>query len=520
MAEQAKKQPPKNLVELILQWPLKRKLSFAAVGLASLLLFGLIIFSARGGDYRLLYSNLDAADAGAVVAWLKENRVPYRLENEGRSIYLPADKVYEARLELAGAGIPQGGGIGFELFDKQSFGMTDFAQKVNYQRALQGELARTIANLSLVEGARVHLALPEKRLFREQQKEASASVILKLVPGRTPNEGQIQGIVHLVASSIEGLEPKNITVIDSTGRVLSKKPGDGIEGPMTPGMLDHQSRVERSLEERAQSLLDRALGPGNSMVRITAQLDFSQVEKTEELFDPNRSAVRSEQVMEEKSGQSPAGGIPGVESNLDGGALSLGGATSNTRSEETTNYEISKVVSRTVGPVGALRNVSVAVLVSDRPAPPGSEGPAFVPRNDNELLSIENMVAGALGLDRNRGDQIKVVSMPFENGLVDLPGVESSPVDLFWQFWPLIKYALLALGAVLVYLKLVRPMVKTIKSEAKLVEHYKTVQELETEMGQTGMLPGPKDPLAQMRNEVLAGQATPAQVIKTWLKES
>ena len=520
MAENAKKLPPKNLFELIMQWPLKRKLSFAGVGIVSVVLFGLIILSARGGDYRLLYNNLDATDAAAVVAWLKENRVPYRLQNEGRSIYLPAAQVYEARLELAGAGIPQGGGIGFELFDKQSFGMTDFAQKVNYQRALQGELARTIANLSLVEGARVHLALPEKRLFREQQQVATASVILKLVPGRSPNEGQVQGIVHLVASSIEGLDPQQVTVIDSTGRVLSKKPGDGIDGPMTPGMLDYQQRVERTLEERAQSLMDRALGIGNSLVRITAQLDFSQVERTEEIFDPNRTAVRSEQVMEERSGQQDAGGVPGVEANLEGPAMGLGGAIPSSRNEETTNFEISKSISRTVGSVGGLKNLSVAVLVGDRPAPPGSDGPAFVPRNDNELRSIENMVAGALGLDRNRGDQIQIVSMPFENGIADFSGVESSPLDTFWQFWPLIKYALLAVAAALVYFILVRPLVRTIKSEAKAVEHYKTVEELESEMSQTGMLPGPKDPLAQIRNDVLGGRATPAQVIKTWLKES
>lgn len=519
MAEDVKKLPPKNLLELIMQWPLKRKLSFAAVGLVSALLFALIILTARGADYRLLYSNLDATDAAAVVAWLKENNVPYRLQNEGRSIHLPANQVYEARLELAGAGIPQGGGIGFELFDKQSFGMTDFAQKVNYQRALQGELARTISNLSLVEGARVHLALPERRLFREQQKDATASVILKLVPGRSPNDGQVQGIIHLVASSIEGLEPQNVTVIDSTGRVLSKKPNEGMDGPMTPGMLDYQTRIERSLEERAQSLLDRALGAGNSLVKITAQLDFSKVEKTEEIFDPNRAAVRSEQVMEEKSGQNGAGGIPGVAANLDGAPVGATGAGSSTRSEETTNYEISKVISRTVAPVGALKNLSVAVLVGDRPAPPGSEGPVFVPRNDNELVSIENMVAGALGLDQGRGDQIRVVSMPFENGLAEFPAVEASPWDTFWQLWPLIKYVFLAVGAALVYFMLVRPMVRSIRSEAKLVEHYKTVQQLEAEMNQ-GALPGPKDPMEQMRHQILGGQATPAQVIKTWLKQS
>ncbi|MGE4343089.1 MAG: flagellar basal-body MS-ring/collar protein FliF [Geoalkalibacter sp.] len=525
MAEEEKKkpQPPKNLLEVIQQWPLKRKLSFLGVGLLSLVLFGGLIWSARDADYRLLYSNLDPSDAGAVVGWLKENNLPYRIEDNGKSIYMPAENVYEVRLELAASGIPQGGGIGFELFDKQSFGMTDFAQKVNYQRALQGELARTISNLSLVEGARVHLALPEKRLFREQQKEASASVILRLAPGRTPSDNQVQGIVHLVASSIEGMNPENVTVIDSSGRTLTQRRDEGFNGPMTPGMLDYQQQVEKRLEERAQSLLDRALGPGGSMVRITAELDFSQVEKTEEIFDPDRSAVRSEQVTEEQSDSAAAGGVPGVEANLDGGKMGLGGGNNSSRSEETVNYEISKVISRTVGAVGGVKNLSVAVLVGEKPAPPDAEGPATVPRNEDDLNSIRNMVASALGLDLERGDQIEVVSMPFENGMIDVPVEETGPIDLLWQYWPLIKYALLALGGALLYFLLIRPMVRSIKEEARMVEHYKTVEELESEMeDETPMLPGAKgkDPMRAMRREVLSGKATPAQVIKTWLKEN
>ena len=214
-----------------------------------------------------LFAQMESADAAEVVEWLKERKIPYRLESNGTAIHIPADKVYETRLELAGAGLPRGGGVGFEIFDKQSFGMTDFTQKINYLRAQQGELSRTIASLAPVEGARVHLALPEKRLFTEQQKAGSASVILKLGAGRQLKESQIQGIVHLIAGSVDGIEPENVTVVDSTGKILTTNPADEIAGPMTPGMLDYQQTLERRLESRAQSLLE--IGRASCRVRVS-----------------------------------------------------------------------------------------------------------------------------------------------------------------------------------------------------------------------------------------------------------
>ncbi|MEZ4483678.1 MAG: flagellar basal-body MS-ring/collar protein FliF [Syntrophotaleaceae bacterium] len=220
--------------------------------------------------------------------------------------------------------MPQGAGVGFEIFDKQSFGMTDFAQKINYQRALQGELGRTISSLAPVEGAWVHLALAEKRLFRQQQEKTTASVIVKLVPGRKLNDGQIQGIVNLVAGSVEGLQAGQVSVIDANGRVLSKSPQSDLDSPLSPGLQQYQQNLEKRLEVRAQSLLDRALGVGNSLVQITASLDFAQREHLEEAYDPNGSAVRSEQAATEKSGSSTQSGVPGTESNLNEAAGSNG----------------------------------------------------------------------------------------------------------------------------------------------------------------------------------------------------
>src|SRR6056297_2937633 len=195
-------EPQKSLFNALKAWPLSRKLSLAAVALLCMVFFAVLIIQSRTADYSLLFANLSSADAAQVINRLKEQKVPYLLEDGGKSIFIPADKVYESRLELAGSGLPRGGGVGFEIFDNQSFGLTDFTQKVNYRRALQGELARTINSLGPVEGARVHLALPEKRLFKDQQEMATASIILKLVPGGVLTESQVQGIVHLVAGSV------------------------------------------------------------------------------------------------------------------------------------------------------------------------------------------------------------------------------------------------------------------------------------------------------------------------------
>jgi flagellar M-ring protein FliF len=507
----------KSLVKSVGRWPLSRKLSLAAAALICAAIFAVIILQAQVADYNLLFAHMDNADAAEVVEWLKERKIPYRIESNGTSIYIPADKVYESRIELAGSGLPRGGGVGFEIFDKQSFGMTDFAQKINYLRAQQGELSRTISSLAPVEGARVHLALPEKRLFREQQKVGSASIILKLSSGRDLKESQVQGIIHLVAGSVEGIEAENVTVVDSSGRILSKNTSDEVAGPMTPGMLDYQQTLERRLESRAQSLLDRALGAGNSVVRVTAALDFMQHEQTEESFDPDKTAVRSEQSTQEKSGGLTAGGVPGVQSNL-GDSAPSSGSTSANRSDETINYEVSKVINHKVFPVGTLKQLSVAVLVADRP---GASGEGQEPRNEKELQSIRNMVSSALGIDAARGDNLEVSSMPFENAIFEMAETEIASAPNYYQYVPFIKYGLLVVGAILLYVLLARPMLKTLQGSSQVTMPMKTVEELESELNRTESLPrGQVDPALRLRDLAMQEQGAFAQIIKSWLREN
>ncbi len=530
MAEQTDVSPqkPQNGLQAFMAtvagWPLSRKLAIAAVTAISISLFAFIIIQAKSTDYQLLYGNLAESDAGTMVEWLKGQKIPFQLSNNGQNILIPAKSVYETRLSLASAGLPQGGGVGFEIFDKQSFALTDFVQKVNYSRALQGELSRTIASLGPVVTARVHLALPEKRLFKDQQKQATASVILKLAPGKRLSESQIEGIVHLVSNSIEGLSPEQVTIIDQNGNVLSRIGGKSLGGNLSPDMLEYQMQVEQRMEGRAQALLDKSLGAKNAMVRVAAILDFAQKEKTEETFDPEEPVIRSEQLSEEKSGSEISGGVPGVQSNLEGNTNQAVGATPpSSKTQRTTNFEISKVISKTTNPVGTVSKLSVSVLVADKVTPAKDKEPAkSEPRSEAELKSLENMIASALGLDKSRGDKIEVTSMPFLEPEEDAT-TEGIAAGALYQYMPFVRYGLLFLGGAMLYFLMIRPLMKTLKKD--VTQHYKTVEQMEAEQAQGGPAnaamaeQGPQDPLTQIKKDVNTDPVFNAHVLKSWIQD-
>lgn len=533
MAEETAAAPqaegPKNglqvLIGRIRQWPMPRKLALLAVIMISVALFAFIIIQARTADYQLLYANLDEGDAASIVEWLKGNNTPYQLTNNGKNIRVPANTVHETRLQLASAGLPKGGGIGFEIFDKQSFALTDFVQKVNFTRALQGELARTISSLNPVESARVHLALPEKRLFKNQQQPATASVIVKLRPGLRMSESQIQGIIYLVSGSVEGLDPDHVTIIDQNGKIVTRTGDKGLLGSMSPDMLEYQVQVEKNLEERAQSLLDTALGPKNAMVRVTASLDFARFEKTEESFDPEEPVIRSEQINEEKSGSQITGGVPGVQSNLQGPGNQTAGATPPSSSlQKTINYEISKVVSKTVNPVGTIKKVSVSVLVADKVIPATKKEPEkTVPRTEAELNSLKNMIASALGLDKARGDKIEITSMPFTEP-TGSSEMETVSENKLFQYMPIIRYGIFFLSGLLVYFLMIRPVIKTLRED--VTQHYKTVQQLQQEQNKAEQAEEKKeldalmrDPLMRVRDAIGTNPVFAAHILKNWIHD-
>jgi len=515
----------KNVITLVQEWPLSKKVSTAAVLLISIVLFAFLIIQARTADQQLLYANLSLSDASSVTDWLKNQKIDYTLKNGGKDIWVPADKIYQTRIDLAANGLPIGGDVGFEVFDKQSFALTDYVQKVNYTRALQGELARTITSLAPVESTRVHLALPEKRLFKNQQKSGTASVIVTLVPGKSLDQAQVQGIIHLVAGSVTNLEPENVKIIDSNGVVLEAQEKSSEDDLHSVDRLAFQQEVEHRMEIRAQDLLDKTMGKDNAMVRVSATLDFSKVEKTEELFDSDEPVIRSEQINVESSGSETTGGVPGVQSNLQGNELGQSNtSTPSNKNSRITNYEISKTISKIVNPVGSIKALSVSVLVADRLKLDADGKPeAATPRSAEELKSIENMVASAIGLVTERGDIINVLSMPFVDPETAVSEGESATTNLLYQYMPLIKYIMIGLGVLLIYLLLVRPIIKSMKSEVQ--QHYKTVDQLEREqrkMLEAELVEPPlpiDDAITALRREVHQNQVPTAFIIKNWIQE-
>lgn len=519
----------KKLLEPFLALPpAKRWLIGGVVGL-SLATFAILIVVANRTDYRPLFANLTGEDAGEIVKKLKEQKVPYQISSDGKALLVPADKVYELRLSLASEGLPQGGGIGFEIFDRKNFGVTEFVQKLNYQRALQGELSRTITQLAGVEQARVHLTIPEKSLFKENEKPATASVVLKMKSNRSLRESDVQGIVHLVASSVEGMDPEHVSVLDGRGKILSKGGPADQSSKLTAGMQDLQRNYERNLEDRLQSLLDKVVGSGRSAARVTASFNFKQVEKFEERYDPEAAAVRSEQRTEEKGASTMAAvGVPGVQSNLGRpGAMPTMPATGGgTKSDETLNYEVSRSTARTIEPVGNVEKVSVAILVDGKyELPPGAkEGarPKYAPRTPDDLQKIEALVKSAVGFNPQRGDQVTVANIPFQDtgdvGAADQATWWSAPI-----FMSLLKNLLIGAGFLALIFLVIRPLLTTLRSSVPTT--FMPEQDAEDEVrrmveARKAMLTQQSAAQVDLIDKVKQDPYQASQVLRNWLESS
>ena len=454
--------------------PNKRML-IAGVALLSAVAFAALIMVANRTEFRPLFTNLTAEDAGEIVKKMKDSKTPYQITADGKGILVPADKVYDLRLTLASEGLPQGGGIGFEIFDRKNFGMTEFVQKLNYQRALQGELSRTIAQLTGVEQARVHLAIPEKSLFKDNEKPATASIVLKMKSNRALRDSEVQGVVHLVSFSIEGMDPEHVTVLDSRGKILTKGGSSDPTSRVTSAMQETQRAYEKNVEDRIQTLLDRIVGGGKSVARVTAAFDFKQVERVEEKFDPESIAVRSEQRTEEKGASTTAAaGVPGVQTNLGRNAATAGGTTGGgSKNDETLNYEVSRSTSKIIEPVGALSKISVAVLVDGKYEAPAAvkEGQnakaKYVPRSPDELQKIETLVKSAVGFNPERGDQLSVQNIPFqetgEAGAVETATWWNNPF-----FISLSKNLMIGVGFLALIMFVIRPLLASLKAGSRM----------------------------------------------------
>lgn len=356
--------------------------------------------------YSPLYSKLDESEAGEITAYLNDNETPYKLSNGGRTIEVPSRAVYKTRIALASEGLPRSGNIGYSIFDRNNLGMTDFLQNLNFRRALEGELTRTIKQLNEVQSVRVHIVMPKDRLFRQDKKEATASVVLKLKGNGTLTAHQIKGITHLVASSVEGLKPGNIAIIDYDGNLLSSGSETDYLAGLSSSQLEVRQHVEQYLENKAQSMMDDVLGSGNSVIRVTADLNFQQIERTSETYDPNTPSIRSEERV--KSSQS-------ISDKSDETAESKQEDDTETT---ITNYELNKTVEHIINAVGTIERLSMALMVDGIYAPvENSEGEMemmYQPRSQEELDRLASIVKSAVGFDQQRNDQIDVVNIAFD----------------------------------------------------------------------------------------------------------
>lgn len=378
--------PPEKRISVIMSFSL---MAIAAVA---------IIMWALRPQYKPLYTELSLEDSGEIVQVLQKEHIPFKLDQEGSRILVHSDKLYETRLKLASLELPRDHGSGWELFDQNSLGVTDFVQKLNYRRALEGELARTILQIDPVEAVRVHIVIPDESLFKENQKQANASVTLRLKRGQKLSPAQVEGVSYLVSSAVEGLDAENVTVIDSRGFILTEKVENDPMMRMTGSQIELQQKIEAGLVQKGQTLLDKRFGPGRSAIQVTALLDFSQHEKQSEVYDADNPAIRSEEITSSASNASD---------------------TSSSQTENSvTNYELNLTRERTVDAIGSIERLSIAVMVDGKyePVAGGAEAPAereFKPLPQAELDDIARTIQTALGYSAERGDDISVVSAPF-----------------------------------------------------------------------------------------------------------
>ncbi|MGY5956546.1 flagellar basal-body MS-ring/collar protein FliF [Kosakonia sp. BK9b] len=503
MSATATTAPQNKSLEWINRLRANPKIPLMVAGAAAVAIIVAMVLWAKSPDYRTLYSNLSDQDGGAIVTQLTQMNIPYRFSDAGGAIEVPADKVHELRLRLAQQGLPKGGAVGFELLDQEKFGISQFSEQVNYQRALEGELARTIETLGPVKGARVHLAMPKPSLFVREQKSPSASITVNLEPGRALDDGQISAIVHLVSSAVAGLPAGNVTVVDQSGRLLTQSGTAGRD--LNDAQLKYTADVEGRIQRRIEAILGPIVGNGNVHAQVTAQLDFANKEQTEEQYspngDPSQAVMRSRQVnSSEQIGGQNQGGVPGALSNQPAPANSApittpnanqqqngqqnqnaqgqqnGQTTStsttttgprNTTHNETTNFEVDRTIRHTKMNVGDVQRLSVAVVVNYRTLADGKTAALTA----DQLKQIEDLTREAMGFTEKRGDTLNVVNSPF-NTTDDVGG--QLP---FWKQQAFIdqlmsagRWLLVLIVAFILWRKAVRPQLVRRQEEAKALQ--------------------------------------------------
>lgn len=497
-----------QMLEGYLKLPLFQKILFPLLVVASV--SGIIAVSkwASRADYAVLFSNLDPGDAAAVVERLKNLKVAYQVQGDGSAIAVaPPELVHELRMSLASEGMPKKGSVGYEIFDVSSMATTSFVEWTKFIRAKQGELERTIASIDAIASVRVHITVPEKQVFQKNSAPATASVLIKFRPGGELEKQQIRGISQLVAGSVEGLLPENVTIVDTLGNLLSESAEDkeSVEFSSDSPRIQYQREIERGYAQRIEQILQKVIGPGRVVARVTAEIDFSSTEREEENFDPGGNVLRSEKSISEGSQEAARGGIPGVISNLNNDPKLLApesnGGENSSRQESVKNYEISRAIVKSSLPRGVLSRLSAAVLVDgiyeEVPPVEGAEAKegeqaqskkVFKHLPPETLAQIDSLVKSAIGYDAARGDTVTVENIPFFTPDSELAAMMDSQesqdfiLNLVMKVGPIIFI-------VLFFVVIVKPLVKYLvtptESEAELQRLLPTgIADLEKELEQ------------------------------------
>lgn len=469
-----------QLVELYAKLPLAQKIAIPFLIAGSMATIVFVSRWASRPEYKVLFSDLEQADAAAVVERLKEQKIAYRLRSDGKTVDVsPPDIVHDLRLELAAAGLPAKASVGFEIFMEKTLGWTSFQENLFYVRGLQGELERTIGAIEAIKSVRVHITNPKRSAFVKRDILPTASVLLKLRAGEELTKQQLKGIANLVANSVERLEADNVSIVDSSGRLLNEKKGSENIQDADLTRLSYQRQLEEALVRRVESMLAEVLGAGRAVARVSAELDFNQYEREEEQYDPAGQVIRSESLTEEQAGLTAEGGIPGVISNLtnDPGVLTPPDSTqnSNLRSESIKNYEVSRAVSRTKNAAGEIERLSIGVLVDGQyesmPLPADAPKDAvpekrYVPLSKEMLRKIDGLVKQAVGFDPTRGDTVTIENIQFEQEGESLE-MALAASEQEQMLWKAASYTLPAFVAFMFFMFFVRPLVKFLISPSE-----------------------------------------------------
>lgn len=539
------------------------KPALMAGGAAIITLIVVLALWSRGPDYKVLFSNIEDRDGGAIVTALGQMNVPYKLSATGNAILVPADKVHEVRLQLAQQGLPRSGEAGFELLDQTRFGASQFTEQVNYQRALEGELVSSIQGLHAVQAARVHLAIPRESLFVRDRQPPTASVLLTLYPGRTLSEAQVAAITWLVSSSVPHLTAEKVSVVDQNGRLLTSPSGDA---GMDSTRRNLVNEIEQRTVGRILTLLNPLMGAGNVRAQVSADVDFAQREQTSEVYRPNQkpgeAAVRSEQTSASiQNGVLPPEGVPGALTNQPPGnptaeiqlppqgnaqqnpgapnaapnaqpggannapnALGTAGNapaqnTGTSRNDATINYEVDRTISHVKDQLGSLRRLSVAVVVNYRNNADGEAEP--IP--EGELEKINELVKQAMGYSTERGDTVSVINSPFSDDTPPAPPIWENPVYLNYSL-QLIQYLLIALALFIVWRSIVKPLLENnaqvrLDREAEKAEEEKNREQMASAERLAAEMSRYEDNLTTARNMALKDPRAVAMVLRSWMEK-